>query len=93
MGIGGVQNLVTMTRDFNFMNDDKNTKEEKDAYSRLMLAFTNQGETTDFNLKKGLDYVEGAVTDPANILSVLLGVGTGGVGTLAVQGAKKVGKK
>tara|TARA_Y100000114_G_scaffold102549_1_gene95714 strand:+ start:5411 stop:9328 length:3918 start_codon:yes stop_codon:yes gene_type:complete len=93
VGIGGVQNLVTMTRDFNFMNDDKNTKEEKDAYSRLMLAFTNQGETTDFNLKKGLDYVEGAVTDPANILSVLLGVGTGGVGTLAVQGAKKVGKK
>tara|TARA_R100001015_G_C4635324_1_gene204678 strand:+ start:3972 stop:8129 length:4158 start_codon:yes stop_codon:yes gene_type:complete len=93
VGMGGAQNIVTITKDFNFLKDEKNTDAEKEAYSRLYEAFTNQGEQEGFSFEKITDYAEGFLTDPANIASAAVGLGTFGLGTAAVQAGKTVGKK
>ena len=89
VGMGGAQNIVTITKDFNFLKDEKNTDAEKEAYSRLYEAFTNQGEQEGFSFEKITDYAEGFLTDPANIASAAVGLGTFGLGTAAVQAERQ----
>lgn len=86
-------NEVTMAKDYYFMDDDTTSKEDRQAYARLMYAFDNaKGEgILDGGFAGIRDYAEGVLTAPSTYVSAAAMPLTAGTGAAAVQASKTAG--